>query len=62
MNTYEEDQTKIADWGEVPGLSAGASYDVIDAWTGKSMGCQKDGVNATIASHDTSVLLVGDKC
>ncbi|KAF2104468.1 glycoside hydrolase [Rhizodiscina lignyota] len=62
MNTYDETKTKIADWGEVPGLEAGASYEVVDAWTGKSLGCQEDGVNATVLAYDTAVLLVQDKC
>ena len=62
MNTEDEKQFKIADWGEIPGLKAGAGYNVIDAWTGKTLGCQKDGVNASVPAHDTAVLLVQDEC
>jgi alpha-galactosidase len=62
FNPYDDARHKYADWAEVPGLKHGASYHVVDAWSGKSLGCQKGGYNASVAAHDTAVLLAEGKC
>lgn len=62
FNPYDDERPKFADWEEIPGLHAHKSYEVIDAWTGLSLGCHRGGVRATIGPHDTAVFLVKDGC
>lgn len=62
LNTLETNATKIASWDEIPGLEAGATYSVTDAWTGSSLGCQTGSVSVTVETHDTAVLLVQEGC
>jgi len=55
-------RTMKARWAEIPGLKSNASYHVVDVWTGTSLGCLAGGYNASVASHDTAVLLVQESC
>lgn len=51
-----------AEVGEIPQLDAGASYDVLDVWTGESRGCAGEGFEVEVASHDTAVFLFREGC
>jgi alpha-galactosidase len=62
MNVYDHNQDMIADWGEIPSWKAGASYNVVDAWTGTTYGCVENGAGVTLLPHDTAVLLVQGEC
>ena len=33
-----------------------------DIWTGDDMGCVSNGINTTVATHDTAGFLVGKAC
>ena len=61
INTLDETTTMTAEFDEIPGLSEN-SYRVINAWTGKNMGCKSGSVKMTLAPHDTAVLLLKDNC
>lgn len=60
VNTLGQTTTKKAVWSEIPGLSAGR-YRVKDVWSGKSLGCLTS-YSASVAAHDTAVILVGNRC
>ena len=64
LNTWDRKQWRQINWGEVPGLGAGLnkSYEVMDIWTGKDLGCVLGGVGRWVESHDTVGFLVGDRC
>ena len=57
LNTGSDSVNKTADFGEIPGLEKGTSYDLTDIWTGKSLGQVTDSYTALVASHDTVVVL-----
>lgn len=54
-------ELKEAVWSEIPGLSDG-SYQVTDVWTGDDLGCISSSYAVNVSSHDTAVILVGEKC
>lgn len=60
VNTLGQTTTKKATWAEVPGLSAGR-YHVKEVWSGKNLGCLSS-YSASVAAHDTAVILVGNRC
>ncbi|KAF2086364.1 glycoside hydrolase family 27 protein [Saccharata proteae CBS 121410] len=62
LNTDNSTVTRTASWAEIPGLETGGSYEVVDAWEDKSLGCVKGGYEAEIAAHDTAVILVKEEC
>jgi alpha-galactosidase len=62
MNTLGEEAAREVSWDEVPQLEKGYAYEVMDVWTGKHLGCVERGLKVMLESHDTAVLLVGDKC
>jgi alpha-galactosidase len=49
-------------WSEVPQLTSGGAFEVTDIWTGANLGCLSNGINSTVASHDTVGYLVGKEC
>ncbi|CAI6334254.1 unnamed protein product [Periconia digitata] len=49
---------KRAVWGEIPGLMEGASYRVVEGWSGEDKGCFTGSYTAMVESHDTAVLVV----
>ncbi|KAI5805171.1 family 27 glycoside hydrolase [Geopyxis carbonaria] len=53
---------RMAWWGEVPGLSARKRYVVVDAWTGRTVGCVRGGWQAVVGSHDVAVGVVVREC
>ncbi|KAJ9139177.1 Alpha-galactosidase [Pleurostoma richardsiae] len=61
LNSMDHWAVKTAMWDEIPSLESCNSYHVTDVWTGENLGCLR-GYSANISSHDTSVILVGDKC
>jgi alpha-galactosidase len=58
LNTLDRAVAKRVGWAQVPGLVAGASYDVVDVWTGEDLGCARYGISTMVESHDTAVYLV----
>ena len=63
LNTEMTTANRTALWSEVPELKGGASsYQVTDAWTGKSLGCIKDQYSVALSSHDAAVLIVQGSC
>jgi len=73
INTLDQTAVREVKWKEVPQLNGGkkgaaaekgrtASYEVTEVWSGKSLGCVKGGVNASVESHDTVGWVVGKKC
>lgn len=62
LNTEGVTSDRTAVWSEIPELKNGNSFQVVDAWTGKDLGCVKDEYNAKINSHDAAVLLVRGSC
>lgn len=60
LNSEDDEQERSVEWDDVPELED-TSYEATNAWTGDSLGCI-DGVKAKLDTHDTAVLLVGDKC
>jgi alpha-galactosidase len=49
-------------FSEIPQLDAGARYNVIDVWSGKTTKCKADHVKAKVASQDTAVFLFSKQC
>jgi alpha-galactosidase len=63
LNTLDNNAWREIKWAEVPQLKrAGSSFEVTDVWTGKSLGCVKDGIKRLVGSHDTVAFTVGKKC
>lgn len=62
MNTLENTRTMTANFSEIPQLKSGASYEVVNAWTGESMGCRSSSVDMEVEGHDTAVLMVQKSC
>lgn len=62
MNTLNTTRTMTAVFDEIPELNANNPYRVVNAWTGKNMGCKKGSVKMTLDAHDTAVLLFKDTC
>ncbi|KAM0457248.1 hypothetical protein ACHAO4_003045 [Trichoderma viride] len=60
VNTLSQTTTKKANWAEIPGLSA-RRYQVTEVWSGKNLGCLSS-YSASVAAHDTAVILVGKRC
>jgi alpha-galactosidase len=61
MNPMNETVNKIADFAEIPGLEAKTAYQLTDIWTGDSLGVFTGSYTASVASHDTAVILA-QKC
>ncbi|KAJ5398244.1 hypothetical protein N7509_006357 [Penicillium cosmopolitanum] len=61
LNSENVTTSRTAVWNEIPELDGG-SYQVIDAWSGKDLGCVKDQYTASLSSHDVSVLIVKGNC
>lgn len=57
LNTGGDTVDKTAEFGEIPGMEKGKLYDLTDVWTGNSLGQHKNSYTASVASHDTSVIL-----
>ncbi|KAJ6045934.1 Aldolase-type TIM barrel [Penicillium canescens] len=62
FNSESGTSTRTAVWKEVPELKGHDAYHVIDAWTGKDLGCVKKKHSASLQSHDVAVLVVKGKC
>ena len=61
FNSESEAAERTAIWSEIPELKKG-SFKVVDAWTGKDLGCIEDQYSAKLKSHDAAVLLVKGSC
>jgi alpha-galactosidase len=61
FNSLNTTRTMTADFSEIPRLTE-TSYRVIDAWTGRNMGCKKGSIKTTLNAHDTAVLLLQNTC
>jgi alpha-galactosidase len=63
LNTLDTPAERYVKWSEIPHLEKGCeSFQVTDVWTGKSLGCVKEGIKSVVESHDTVAYLVGKKC
>lgn len=62
LNTLGGEAAREVTWDEVPQLENGVAYQVTDVWTGEDLGCIEGGMKVMLESHDTAVLLVGEKC
>jgi alpha-galactosidase len=62
LNTLDVTAKREIKWSEVPQLENGCSYEVEDIWSGKKLGCVKEGISRQVVSHDTIGFLVGKKC
>lgn len=67
LNDLDHTAWRAVKWSEVPQLKSrkvqkDASYEVLDVWTGKKVGCVKGSIGAWVKSHDTRAWLVGKKC
>lgn len=61
LNSEGDATERTAVWSEIPELKGG-SFKVVDAWTGKDLGCIKDQYSTKLESHDAAVLLVKGPC
>jgi alpha-galactosidase len=62
FNPTIEAMNMSAKYSEIPQLSGNASYNVIDVWSGESMGCKGSSVDVEVAGNDTAVFLFGEPC
>lgn len=62
LNSEGVTSTRTAVWSEIPELKKGKSFQVVDAWTGKDLGCVKDQYSVDLKRHDAAVLLVKGCC
>lgn len=62
LNSEDATSTRTARWSEIPELTSHNAYQVIDAWTGKDLGCVKNTYKASLKSHDAAVLVVKGRC
>jgi len=62
FNPTVEPRTMSADYSEIPQLSSNVSYNVVDVWSGESLGCKRNNVEVKVAGNDTAVFWFGDSC
>ncbi|KAJ5688790.1 hypothetical protein N7462_003182 [Penicillium macrosclerotiorum] len=62
LNSEDVTSTRTAMWKEIPELKGHNAYKVIDAWSGKDLGCVKNQYRASLSSHDVAVLVVKGAC
>ncbi|KAK4506334.1 hypothetical protein PRZ48_000064 [Zasmidium cellare] len=62
LNSHDIKRTLTADFSEIPELDPDQPYRVINAWTGRNLGCQSGSVKMALEAHDTGVLLFKDTC
>lgn len=62
LNSENSTATRTAVWNEIPELKGGDSYQVIDAWSGKDLGCVESRYSTSLDSHDSAVLVVKGSC
>ncbi|KAI0150188.1 glycoside hydrolase family 27 protein [Xylariaceae sp. FL1272] len=58
MNTLADSRNMTADFSEVPQLDEDGTYDVLDVWTGQSLGAFTGSFTAEVGTHDTAALLL----
>ena len=61
LNSLNSTRSMTTTFAEVPQLGKG-SYNVVDVWTGKSLGCVKNSITRKMQAHDTAVFLVEGPC
>ena len=49
FNPTVEPRTMSADYSEIPQLSSNVSYNVVDVWSGESLGCKSNNVEVEVA-------------
>ncbi|KAJ6107259.1 hypothetical protein N7523_008582 [Penicillium sp. IBT 18751x] len=62
LNSEDKTATRTAIWKEIPELQGSKSYHVLDAWSGKDLGCVKSHYSVSLESHDSAVLVVKGAC
>ncbi|CAM6004453.1 unnamed protein product [Sphagnum balticum] len=62
LNTLDTPATREIVWSEVPHLEKGGdAYQVIDIWSGKSLGCVAHSIKTVVGVHDTVGYVVGER-
>lgn len=62
LNSEDSSAPRTAVWSEIPELQGHDAYRVVDAWSGKHLGCIKKQYSVTLESHDVAVLVVKGAC
>lgn len=62
LNSEDTNATRTAVWKEIPELKHHDAYLVVDAWSGKELGCVKKQYSVTLESHDVAVLVIKGVC
>lgn len=62
LNSEDASATRTAVWSEIPELQGHDAYHVVDAWSGKNLGCIRQQYGVTLESHDVAVLVVKGAC
>lgn len=62
FNPTNQNRSMSAVFEEIPQLDAEEKYNVIDAWSGETLGCKEDSVKVNLAANDTAVFLFGETC
>lgn len=57
VNTQDVRRTMAVAFDEVLDLDGKKPHTVVNAWTGRNMGCKRGNVKTTLDPHDTVVLL-----
>jgi alpha-galactosidase len=62
LNSEGASAIRTAVWDEIPELMDHDSYEIIEAWTGKKLGCVQGQYSVALQSHDVAVLVVRGPC
>ncbi|PVI00156.1 glycoside hydrolase family 27 protein [Periconia macrospinosa] len=61
FNPFNDTRTKSTSFSEIPELGGGA-FEVTEVWSGKSLGCVQEKLEADIVGYDTAAWMVGNRC
>jgi alpha-galactosidase len=62
LNSEDSSSSRIAVWNEIPEMKDHDAYRVVDAWSGKDLGCIEKQHGVILESHDVTVLVVKEAC
>lgn len=62
LNSEDSRSPRRAVWSEIPELKGHDAYHVVDAWSGRGLGCIKKQYTVVLATHDVAVLVVKGAC
>ncbi|KAI1332841.1 glycoside hydrolase family 27 protein [Xylariaceae sp. FL0255] len=58
LNPTNDTANMTVDFSEVPSLTSGGSYDIVDVWTGDDQGTVSSTYTVSVDAHDTAALLL----